>query len=77
MVDLATWRTLLYPVEWMFRFFIGAGVIWTATWMHPNPLGVFVYCVMTVGVFLTAVLQVWVLLRFARDRQDAPVMSNG
>jgi hypothetical protein len=45
--------------------------------MHPNPLGVFVYCVMTVGVFLTAVLQVWVLLRFARDRQDAPVMSNG
>ena len=77
MADLATWRTLLYPVEWMFRFFIGAMLIWLATWIYPHPLGVLVYCVMTVGVFVAAVLQVWVLLRFTWEQQDVPAVSHG
>ncbi|MCC7555358.1 MAG: hypothetical protein KO254_04450 [Methanoculleus marisnigri] len=41
-----------------------------------HPLGVFVYCVMTVGVFVAAVLQVWVLLRFAREHAEAEVVGG-
>ncbi len=77
MVDLATWRTLLYPFEWVFRFFIGAMLIWLATWVYPHPLGVLVYCAMVVGVLVGAALQVWVLLRFTWEQQDVPAVSHG
>lgn len=70
MGEQKNWRDLLYPGEWAFRFFIGAALVWLVAWEWPNPIGVLVYCVLTAGVFVTAVLQVWVLVKFARTRRE-------
>ena len=76
MVDLATWRTLFYPLEWMFRFLSVRGDL--AGYLNISPPARRIRLLReTVGVFVVAVLQVWVLLRFAWEQQDIPVVSQG
>ncbi len=82
MTPETTIRDLLYPTEWMFRFFIAAMLIRIASpqWAYafPNladgfifPLG---YCLLFTAGIGTFVIQVWVGMKYLSSRRhDVPL----
>lgn len=74
----ATIRGLLYPTEWIFRFFIAAMLIRVASpqWTYafpclPDsfifPLG---YYLLFIGAALWFAVQIWVLMNYVSSRRD-------
>ena len=70
MDDSHNWRGLLYPGEWAFRFFIGALLVWLVRLEFPEPIAAAVFYVLTIGVLAASVLQVGVLVGFARAHAE-------
>jgi len=73
-----TVRDLLYPTEWIFRFFIAAMLVrivspqWTYAFPHWAdtsifPLGYYLLLITAGGAF---VIQMWVLVKFVSSRRD-------
>jgi len=74
----ATVRDLLYPTEWVFRFFIGAMLVYIASpqWTYASPyladsfifpLG---YYLLFIGAALWFAVQIWVLMKYVSSRRD-------
>jgi len=82
MNPVETVRDLLYPLEWMFRFFIAAMLIQVAnpnwTYALPGlansliyPLSYYLFVIAVAGA---AVVQVWVAMKFISSRrQNVPL----
>ena len=74
-------RDLLYPAEWIFRFFIAAVLIRIASpdWTYALPglanslIYPLSYYLFVIAVAGAAVVQVWVAMKFISSRrQDVP-----
>lgn len=70
MVEQKNWRDLLYPGEWGFRFFVGALVVWLVGQELREPIAAVVFYALTLGVLGMSVMQVWVLVKSARQRGE-------
>lgn len=78
MNPMETVRDLLYPTEWIFRFFIAAMLVYIAnpqwTYAFPYladsfifPLG---YYLLFIGAVLWFAVQIWVLMKYVSSRRD-------
>lgn len=81
MNPVTTARDLLYPLEWIFRFFIAAMLIQIAspdwTYAFPDLANSFIYplsyYLFVIGVAGAVVVQVWVAMKFIFSRgQNVP-----
>lgn len=69
MDDSHNWQDLLYPGEWGFRFFTASGLIWLINQELHDPIAGVVFCVLTVGVLSTLIMQVWVGMKYFSSRR--------
>ena len=73
-----TARDLLYPTEWVFRFFIAAMLVRIAnpqwTYAFPYLVDSFIFPLGYYLLFIAAALwfavQIWVLVKFVSSRRD-------
>ena len=70
-----TWRELLYPAEWGFRFFFAA-VLVALVFRFSTTESVFAFWVMGAGCAVCFLLQMRITILFILGKIPAPGLSN-